>query len=127
MTQGSQSSAGQDEDLEAFFTAIRLTRPLLRHITATVDEGARIHGVTVGQRAVLEALFEAGALSGPQLVSVLALKRQFVFRMLGETDSAGLTLRRPNPKRARAYIHLLTDEGTPGAFGHSKRRTRHIA
>lgn len=111
MKQDPFRSSDKDQELEAFCMAVRLTRPLLRHITATVDAGARAHGVTVGQRAVLEALYEGGPMSGPQLVAALALKRQFVFRMLGETDSAGLTVRQPNPKRARAYIHLLTEKG----------------
>lgn len=111
MKQDPFRSSDKDQELEAFYMAVRLTRPMLRHITATVDAGARAHGVTVGQRAVLEALYEGGPMSGPQLVGALALKRQFVFRMLGETDNAGLTVRQPNPKRARAYIHLLTDDG----------------
>lgn len=100
-----------DEDIEAFYSAVRLTRPLLRHITASVDAGSRVYGVTVGQRAVLEALYDGGAMSGPKLVATLALKRQFVFRMLAETDAAGLTTRSPNPSRARAYLHALTDHG----------------
>ncbi len=97
--------------IKAFYTAVRLTRPLLRHISASVDAGSRIHGVTVGQRAVLEALYDGGLLPGPELVAALALKRQFVFRMLAETDAAGLTTRKPNPNRARAYLHGLTDQG----------------
>lgn len=102
----------QEQDpVEAFYHAVRLTRPLLRHISASVDIGARAHGVTVGQRAVLEALYDGGAMTGPRLVEVLALKRQFVFRMLAETDREGFTGRAPNPKRARAYLHSLTDKG----------------
>lgn len=97
--------------IKAFYTAVRLTRPLLRHISASVDAGSRIHGVTVGQRAVLEALYDGGLLAGPELVAALALKKQFVFRMLAETDAAGLTTRKPNPNRARAYLHGLTDQG----------------
>ena len=99
------------EVIETFYAAVRLTRPLLRHIAASVDAGAQTHGVTVGQRAVLEALYDGGAMSGPKLVAALALKRQFVFRMLAETDAAGLTRRTPNPDRARAYVHALTDPG----------------
>lgn len=99
------------DSIETFYTAVRLTRPLLRHIAASVDAGSRIYGVTVGQRAVLEALYDGGALPGPTLVATLALKRQFVFRMLAETDAAGLTTRTPNPNRARAYLHALTDHG----------------
>ena len=99
------------DTIDAFYQAVRLTRPLLRHITASVDTGARAHGVTVGQRAVMEALFEAGAMTGPKLVDVLALKRQFVFRMLAETDGEGFTARAPNPRRARAHLHSLTQKG----------------
>lgn len=97
--------------LDRFYAAVRLTRPLLRHIAASVDAGAQKFGVTVGQRAVLEALYDGGAMSGPKLVATLALKRQFVFRMLAETDAAGLTARTPNPQRARAFLHTLTDSG----------------
>ncbi len=99
------------DGIEAFYAAVRLTRPLLRHIAASVDAGAQNFGVTVGQRAVLEALYEGGAMSGPKLVATLALKRQFVFRMLAETDATGLTQRTPNPERARAFLHALTDAG----------------
>ncbi|WP_394690265.1 hypothetical protein [Hoeflea sp.] len=60
---------------------------------------------------MLEALYNKGALPGPKLVATLALKKQFVFRILAETDAAGLTSRRPNPDRARAYLHALTDQG----------------
>lgn len=99
------------DTIDAFYQAVRLTRPLLRHITSSVDTGARAHGVTVGQRAVMEALFEGGAMTGPKLVDVLALKRQFVFRMLAETDGEGFTERAPNPRRARTYLHSLTEKG----------------
>jgi len=101
----------EQDTIEAFYHAVRLTRPLLRHVTASVDSGARAHGVTVSQRAVLEALYEGGAMTGPKLVEVLALKRQFVFRMLAETDRKGFTARAPNPRRARAYLHSLTEKG----------------
>jgi DNA-binding MarR family transcriptional regulator len=111
MAKRSDKTESGADDIELLYTAVRLTRPLLRHITASVDAGARKHGVTVGQRAVLEALFDGGAMPGPQLVAVLALKRQFVFRMLAETDQAELTVRTPNPDRARAFIHDLTDRG----------------
>lgn len=99
------------DPIEAFYRAVRLTRPLLRHITASVDSGARVHGVTVGQRAVMEALSEGGAMTGPELVKALALKRQFVSRMLAETDRAGFTGRTPNPRRAKAYLHALNEKG----------------
>ena len=102
----------QEQDtIETFYHAVRLTRPLLRHITASVDVGARRHGVSVGQRAVLEALYDGGAMTGPELVGVLALKRQFVFRMLAEADGQGFTERAPSPRRSRAYLHSLTEKG----------------
>lgn len=111
MTSHHKDTDLSSDGLEAFYTAVRLTRPLLRHIAASVDAGSRSYGVTVGQRSVLEALYDGGALPGPALVAALALKRQFVFRMLAETDAAGLTTRTPNPNRARAYLHALTDRG----------------
>ena len=111
MSRNSHAHPTGQDPIDAFYHAVRLTRPLLRHITASVDSGARAHGVTVGQRAILEALYEGGAMSGPKLVETLALKRQFVFRMLAETDGEGFTARAPNPRRARAYLHSLTDKG----------------
>lgn len=102
----------QEQDpIEAFYHAVRLTRPLLRHISASVDVGARVHGVSVGQRAVLEVLYDGGAMTGPGLVEALALKRQFVFRMLAGTDAEGFTARAPNPRRSRAYLHTLSEKG----------------
>lgn len=107
----------EQDTIEAFYHAVRLTRPLLRHISASVDVGARVHGVSVGQRAVLEALYDGGAMTGPGLVRVLALKRQFVFRMLAETDGQGFTERAPNPRRSGSYLYSLTERGRGAIAG----------
>ncbi len=96
---------------ENLYRAIQLTRPLLRRISAYVEQELTDTGVSVGQRAVLEVLYNQGPLTAPQLTRMLELKRQFVARMLSEASDAGLVEQLPNPDHARAHMHVLTDAG----------------
>lgn len=96
---------------EKLYRAIQLTRPLLRHISAYVEQELGDSGVTVGQRAVLEVLYTDGPMTAPQLTQKLELKRQFVARMLAEATDAGLATQQANPEHARAHFHVLTDAG----------------
>lgn len=96
---------------EKLYRSIQLTRPLLRHISAYVEQELGDSSVTVGQRAVLEVLYTDGAMTAPQLTQKLELKRQFVGRMLAEATDAGLVTQQANPEHARAHFHVLTDAG----------------
>lgn len=94
-----------------FFAAVQLTRPLLRHITGAVEAGLRRWNISVGQRAILEALLFHPDSSLPALTDVLQLKRQFIHRVLQEVIEAGLVASTPNPKRRGASLHRLTARG----------------
>ncbi len=100
------------KDLTALlYRGIQTTRPLLRHITAAVEKKLEGTGVTIGQRAVLEALLETPGQTAPQITRALQQKRQFTQRMLAELQAGGLVHAQPNPAHARAHLYVLTEAG----------------
>ncbi|MBO9451833.1 winged helix-turn-helix transcriptional regulator [Tropicibacter sp. R16_0] len=99
------------QTLDHLYQAVQATRPLLRNITAAVEQGSRRHGVTVGQRAILEGLFLHPDATAPVLGSELQMKRQYVARVLQEVIAAELVKKLPNPDRARSWRYRLTAKG----------------
>lgn len=97
--------------IDHLYQAVQATRPLLRNITAAVEQGSQRHGITVGQRAILEGLLAHPDASAPQLSSQLQLKRQYVARILQEVLAAALVEKQPNPDRARSWLYRLTPKG----------------
>ena len=93
------------------YAGVQLTRPLLRHITAAVEAGLKTAGISVGMRAVLEALLD-GEASLPELTGALALKRQFIHRMLHEAQQSDLVSSRPHPTRKNGFLYRLTPAGS---------------
>jgi DNA-binding MarR family transcriptional regulator len=96
---------------DRFFSAVQLTRPLLRHITGAVEAGLRRWNISVGQRAILEALLFHPDSSLPELTEFLQLKRQFIHRILQEAIAAGLADAAPNPSRRGASRYALSAKG----------------
>ena len=94
-----------------FFAAVQLARPLLRHITGAVEEGLREWDISVGQRAILEALLSRPGSSLPELTGLLMLKRQFIHRVLQEVLASGLVSSSPSPNRRGAQLYHLTTRG----------------
>jgi DNA-binding MarR family transcriptional regulator len=94
-----------------FFAAVQLTRPLLRHITGAVEEGLSRWNISVGQRAILEALLFHPDCSLPELTAVLVLKRQFIHRVLQEVITSGMVASSPSPSRRGARIYRLSPRG----------------
>ncbi len=97
--------------LDQLYQAVQATRPLLRNITAAVEQGSQRKGVTVGQRALLEGLSLSPGATAQLLCAELQLKRQYVSRILKELMGAQLIESQPNPKRAGTYCYRLSPAG----------------
>ncbi len=93
------------------YQGVQLTRPLLRHITAAVEAELAGTGVSVGMRAVLEALSEADTATLPDLTARLGLKRQFIHRMLAEALNIDMAEALPHPRRRNGHTYRLTRRG----------------
>ncbi|GHB48238.1 hypothetical protein GCM10007094_41830 [Pseudovibrio japonicus] len=97
---------------DVLYEGIQITRPLLRHITNAVDVGAQRYGVSVGERAILEALLNSEEpLTAPAITERLDLKRQFVARILSACKNAGFVEAQANPAHIRSHFYALTDKG----------------
>ncbi len=110
---------------DTLYGGVRLIRPLLRRITARVERDLQGTGITVGQRAILEALSEAKSATAPMLTDWLDMKRQFVARELKALLEAGMIDKTPNPDRARSFLYRLTPESAEliGAIREREVRT----
>lgn len=98
------------DPVSLLYQGVQLVRPLLRNITKRVEADLDGTGVSVGQRAVLEALLLLGRATAPQLTQALELKRQFVARELQELHGRGLVVQEPNPKHRTSAFYSLTPE-----------------
>jgi len=98
------------------YEIIRLIRPVHRRLARAVEAKLEGTGITVGMRAVMEVLEEAGPLSVPDVGRVLFLARQQVQLMVNALEEHGLVERRPNPAHKRSPLFALTDKGQ-GVFG----------
>ena len=85
--------------------------PVYRRAQRRVEEGAPVHGLSVGVRAVLNLLREQGPMTVPQMSRAQALSRQFVQRMVNEAMARGLAGTRPNPAHKRSVLIQLTSDG----------------
>ncbi|MCE8467655.1 MarR family transcriptional regulator, partial [Rhodovulum sulfidophilum] len=84
-------------------------------------------GITVGQRAILEALSEAKSATAPMLTDWLDMKRQFVARELKALLEAGMIEKTPNPDRARSFLYRLTPESAELIAAIREREVRTFA
>ncbi|KIC11508.1 MarR family transcriptional regulator [Leisingera sp. ANG-M1] len=98
--------------LDQLYEAVQATRPLMRGITAAVEQGTLPHGISLGQRALLEGLLNRPGATAPQLGQDLQLKRQFVSRILKELRQAALIEASPSPARKGSSCYCLKPRGT---------------
>ncbi|SDR39589.1 MarR family winged helix-turn-helix transcriptional regulator [Pseudovibrio sp. Tun.PSC04-5.I4] len=104
--------SGEQELAGVLYESIQITRPLLRHITNAVEAASLKVGVSVGERAVLEVLYNSeDALTAPQMTELLDLKRQFVARVLATSKAKSFVEEKLNPTHKRAHYHQLTEAG----------------
>jgi DNA-binding MarR family transcriptional regulator len=97
--------------VEALYTLVWQTRPLLQQINAAVESALAGTGLTLRMRAVLELLLSEGAMTVPALARRLEIQRQYVQVMVNETCAARLTELQPNPAHRRSSLVLLTAQG----------------
>ncbi len=95
---------------EQLYAGIQITRPLLRVITERVERDLTGSGISVGQRAILEALLAVGKATAPQLTEMLDVTRQFVGREVKDLLAAGHLETEANPKHRTSVYYLLTAE-----------------
>jgi len=100
-----------ETSLTQLYDAIQLTRPLLRHITATVETTLDTTGISVGERAILEAISQLHRATAPILTDKLQLKRQFVARILAGLSTKSLIVSHPNAAHKRSPIYGLSPKG----------------
>ncbi len=87
-----------------------MTRPLLRNITARLEADLEGTGISVGQRAIMEALLACKRATAPELTAHLQISRQLTGRLLKEMTDSGALLSAPNPRHKTSCYYLLTDE-----------------
>ncbi|NKX44639.1 MarR family winged helix-turn-helix transcriptional regulator [Roseicyclus persicicus] len=90
------------------YEGVQLVRPLLRNITKRVEADLEGTGVSVGQRAILEALLGLSRATAPQLTRALDVKRQFVARELQDLHARGLVEQTGNPAHKTSAFYSLT-------------------
>lgn len=93
------------------YEIIRLIRPVHRRLARAVEAKLEGTGITVGTRAVMEVLEEAGALSVPEIGRMLFLARQQIQLLVNALEEEGLVERRPNPAHKRSPLFALSEAG----------------
>lgn len=86
-----------------------MTRPLLRNITARLEADLQGTGITVGQRAIMEALLACGSATAPELTAHLQISRQLTGRLLKEMTEGGMLLTAPNPRHRTSCYYRLSE------------------
>lgn len=97
---------------ELLYAGVQLTRPLLRNITTRVEADLAGTGISVGQRAILEALRELGQATAPQITGRLDVKRQFVGREIKALLERGFVEAVANPDHRASRFYRLTPTST---------------
>ena len=69
------------------------------------------HGVRVGQQIVLEALWREDGLTPGELARRIGVETPTVVRGVGRMETAGLVVRRDDPRDGRLVRVYLTDRG----------------
>jgi DNA-binding MarR family transcriptional regulator len=95
----------------SLYAVVREVRPLVLNSVRVVEAGGRGNGLSVGMRAVLEVLAEAGAVTVPELASRLELARQGVQRLVNELVGLGYVEVRDNPRHRRSVLIAVTPAG----------------
>lgn len=93
------------------YEAIRLVRPLYRHVYRLVEDGLADEGISVAMRALLEHLRERGPATVPEVARTLAFPRQVIQRLVDALLARGLVERVANPAHRRSHLVRLTGDG----------------
>lgn len=93
------------------YDLIRLVRPVYRTLYRAVEDALAGSGLTVGDRAVLEALHDKGAQTVPEIADHLDLERQPVQRIVDRLANTGFVQRTNNPRSRKSYKIVLTSSG----------------
>jgi DNA-binding MarR family transcriptional regulator len=94
------------------YELLRRVRPLHRALIRIIEAELGDSGLTRPMRAVLEQLDEQGPQTVPQLARALAVRRQFVQRVVNDLIAAGLAERQPNVAHRRSWMIAPTRAGT---------------
>jgi DNA-binding MarR family transcriptional regulator len=89
---------------DVFRRASRVTRGRTDRVLAE-------HGVRVGQQIVLEALWREDGLTPGELARRIGVETPTVVRGVGRMETAGLVVRRDDPRDGRLVRVYLTDRG----------------
>lgn len=93
------------------YGVLRRVRPLhllsARAVTAALDS----EQLTLGVRALLEALSDGGPAPVPAIGRTLSMPRQVIQRLVDQALDQGLVATRPNPAHRRSPLVTLTDGG----------------
>lgn len=101
--------SGRREDL--LYDVLAHARPLTRASARVVEATWRVHRVSVGMRAVLAVLDDAGPSPVPEIAARLDLSRQAVQRHVNDLRAVGMVATRLNPSHRRSVFVALTDLG----------------
>ena len=93
------------------YEIIRLIRPVHRRLARAVEAKLNGTGVTVGMRAVMEVLSEAGPLSVPDTARTLFLARQQIQLLMNALEEGEFVERGPNPAHKRSPLFCLSERG----------------
>ena len=106
--------------------AMAATDPLLRDLAAAVQAGLAGTGISMGMRAVLEAVYRNGPMSAGEMGERLGLEPAFVHRMAGSAEAAGLLEPMPDPAHREAHFFQITREGRMAVHRIRDGETRYL-
>lgn len=106
------------------YEIIQLIRPVHRRLARAVEAKLSGSDITVGMRAVMEVLEQAGAQSVPEIGRNLFLARQQIQLMVNSLEEQGLVGRKPNPAHKRSPLFELTEDGKT-RFGEIREKENH--
>lgn len=103
---------GRQPDLHRdLYEAIRLVRPIQLNVHRFLEHFLSGRGISVPERAVLEATIQLGAATTAELSRHLSLKRQQVERIVGPMAEAGFIVGQTDPADRRARRWRATSRG----------------
>jgi len=103
---------GRSASPRELYELLRRVRPLHRALIRIIEAELRDSGLTRPMRAVLEQLDQEGPQTVPQLARALAVRRQFVQRVVNDLIAAGLAERQANAAHRRSWMIAPTRAGT---------------
>ena len=98
-------------DARQLYAVLRYVRPLHLLSARAVTAALADEQVTMGIRALLETLDDAGPASVPAIGRTLSMPRQVLQRLVDQALALGLVATEPNPAHKRSPLVRLTDAG----------------